>query len=192
MAESEKDGDPDLLYPNDTVVEPVGVTDDDLRVKDTVLDVVGDTKILCEGVGDRVKDTDELGGMDLDAERDNVTDGDAAGDPKPRVHVGVGLRVAGDREGLNNPDEVFDTETDFDTETERDNAGDIERDPVTLAPNVAEREVVGLTEEVAAGHPNPRVHVGVGVRVETDGADERERETEMVAVRDPVIEPDAL
>ena len=46
-----------------------------------------------------------------------------------------------------------------------------------LAPNETEGELLGLrdpetvrvTDEVAAGHPNPRVHVGLAVRLPGDG-----------------------
>ena len=105
-----------------------------------------------------------------EGERDEVTEGLAAGHPKPLVHVGVGLKVAGDREGLKIPEDVLDTETDpeglifpddvLDTETEREAETD--------DPNVPERDVVTLTEELAAGHPKPLVQVGVALKVAGD------------------------
>ena len=60
-------------------------------------------------------------------------------------------------------------------ETLRDAGAD--RDGDTLEPKDTEGDLLGLrdpetvpeTEDVAAGHPNPRVHVGLAVRLPGDG-----------------------
>ena len=117
--------------------EVVGARDADPDgERDTLADLVGESDTLADVLAPNETERLAVG------EREPLTLGLAAGQPKPRVHVGVAELVTGgaepDREALTDG-ETAATARDLDTVDEGE--------PVTLG--------------LAAGQPKPRVHVGV-------------------------------